>query len=790
MLNELRTFFDHSRHSLGVQGVVAPLDVLAFSGSEGLSQTFAYRIEFTSTDRDLDADTFLLKDASFSLRAPPEQLGIPGYTPPIAAPLRTLHGSITSFKRLSGSRDEAHYEVTLEPRLKLLDRARQYRIYQNQSVPEIVEQVLRRNEFEGQDFLFDLTREYPQREQTMQYGEDDLAFIQRLTAEVGIWYRFSMDARLKIDVCEFSDDQRHYLPAPPLPLRPLSSLEATGQDAVWNLQISHAVVQQQVSNRAYYYRDAGAQLDASIDQLKSPKTTYGEAYHYGEPHQKLGDAYAQDEDLESESGYFYARLAHERYLNQRIRLTGVTSSPAIAPGQVLKLDGAPQAFASGAVIVRLHSSAARDRSYEVQFEAIPYAEHICFRPDVPAKPVIAGTIPARVTSPEPNDLYGHIDMEGRYKCHFLFDRDTWPAGRESMWLRLARPYAGDTYGLHLPLIQGTEVRVAFENGDPDRPYIAHAIHDSLHPDHVTLKNYKRNVLRTPANNKLRMDDSRGKEHIKLSTEYSGKSQLNLGHLVNAQREQRGEGFELRTDGWGSVRAGRGVFISADVQPGAQGQVLHMQAAVSRLEQASEEMRTLSTDAETAKADPAQVQTQIDLLRKDLDQLKSSVLLLSAPDGIAVTSGQHLQLAAERNLILNAGNQADVSVVRRLFIGVGEGVSLFVRKLGMKLIANQGAVQIQAQNDRMELIARQGLDISSTEDEIHITAKKKIVLNAGGTYITLDPSGIESGTQGDYKVKSPHYEYLKTQAALPVDPPTMPRLTESLSRRKNQGVLSI
>lgn len=240
MLNELRTFFDHSRHSLGVQGVAAPLDVLAFTGTEGLSQTFAYRIEFTSTDRDLDADTFLLKDASFSLRAPPEQLGIPGYTPPVAAPLRTLHGSITSFKRLSGSRDEAHYEVTLEPRLKLLDRARQYRIYQNQSVPEIVEQVLRRNEFEGQDFLFDLTREYPQREQTMQYGEDDLAFIQRLTAEVGIWYRFSMDARLKIDVCEFADDQRHYLPAPPLPMRPLSSLESTGQDAVWNLQASHA----------------------------------------------------------------------------------------------------------------------------------------------------------------------------------------------------------------------------------------------------------------------------------------------------------------------------------------------------------------------------------------------------------------------------------------------------------------------------------------------------------------------------------------------------------------------
>lgn len=54
------------------------------------------------------------------------------------------------------------------------------------------------------------------------------------------------------------------------------------------------------------------------------------------------------------------------------------------------------------------------------------------------------------------------------------------------------------------------------------------LHDSAHGDHVTIRNDKRNVLRTPANNKIRLDDERGKEHIKLSTEYGGKSQLNLG----------------------------------------------------------------------------------------------------------------------------------------------------------------------------------------------------------------------------------------------------------------------
>ncbi|MEG9868234.1 type VI secretion system Vgr family protein, partial [Klebsiella pneumoniae] len=104
----------------------------------------------------------------------------------------------------------------------------------------------------------------------------------------------------------------------------------------------------------------------------------------------------------------------------------------------------------------------------------------------------------------------------------------------------------------------------------DRPYIAGVLHDSAHGDHVTIRNDKRNVLRTPANNKIRLDDERGKEHIKLSTEYGGKSQLNLGHLVDSDRQPRGEGFELRTDSRGAIRAQKGIFISADGQAQAQG----------------------------------------------------------------------------------------------------------------------------------------------------------------------------------------------------------------------------
>ncbi|WP_416425504.1 type VI secretion system tip protein VgrG [Pseudomonas sp. App30] len=755
-----RILFDHTRHRLSISQLQAPLDVLAFEGEERLSQCFTYRIEFTSTAQDITAEQVLRRGATFRLFPLPTKPLYRGHVVPPAKPLRSLRGVVTGFRRLSGSRDEARYEITLQPKLALLAHGKQYRIYQQQSVPEIVESVLRRHDFEGYEFHTQMVREFPRREQVMQFGESDLAFIERLLAEVGIWYCFFDDVRVDITVLEFHDHRRGYQFGVELPYTPPSGVANSGQDSVWALQSRHQVVEQHIDVRTYRHRDVRALLDAEVDQTRATtRTTYGEAYHFGDPYDTLGNRHVYDDDLPAETGIFYARMHHERYLTQQACLSGTTSSPTLAPRQVLTINGdAPQAFKPRIVITELRASAARDSSFIAHFQAIPYIEAGSFRPPLPPKPIMAGTVAARVTSYKANDPYSHIDLEGRYSVTFLFDRHTWPLGRESLWLRLARPYAGATHGLHLPLIPGTEVAVAFEHGDPDRPYIAHALHDSEHPDPVTLRNHKRNVLRTPANNKLRMDDTRGQEHVKLASEFGGKSQLNLGHVVDAQNKVRGGGFELRTDAHGALRAGKGVLISADEQGKAQGEVLEMASAIGRLQQAGEQLQSLSSDAEAAKATPADLQAQLNLLRDELEQLKAATVLVSAPKGIALTSGKHLQLAAHANLMANAGANADISVVKRLFMGVGQGLSVFVRKVGVKLIANQGPVSVQAQNDRLELMARHGLDITSTEDEIHITAKKKITLNAGGSYITLDPSRIEAGTEGDCFVKSAHFNY--------------------------------
>ncbi|MDU9393579.1 type VI secretion system tip protein VgrG [Pseudomonas sp. zfem002] len=764
------------------------LDVYAFEGQEYLSKPFRYTIRFTcgeprevfngvvsmtqeqflarnerkNSPLDLDMPSILNRTARFAIYGKPPKVFAWRIKNEIHEPLRELFGLITGFRRIGGSVDEGHYEITLEPRLVRLARGKRYRIFQHQSVPQIVRQILEDHGFfVNSAFRFDLKREYPRRRQVMQYGESDLAFIERLLAEVGIWYRIVFVSELKVDQVRFHDWQCHLDFGVELPCLTPSGLSSSDADAVWQLRTQHQVVEKEVFFRTYDPRQANLRLQGEVSRppgFSLPEIRYGETYEYAMPYTEMGTQTMHGYGAETESGHFFARLSQERSLNQRVLLSGTTCSPTLMPGQVLRVTGnAPQDFANRVLVHTIDVRGARNKLHTVEFSGIPYDEYICFRPQLKPKPSISGTLPARITSQNDDDLYSHIDDEGRYRVRFLFDRDEWDAGKESVWLRLARPYAGATYGLHLPLVQGTEVAVAFEQGDPDRPYIAHALHDSQHPDHVANRNNRRNVLRTPANNKLRMEDERGQEHVKLSTEHSGKSQLNLGHLVDSQRKPRGQGAELRSDGHGVFRAGSGLFLTADKQTKAQGDMLSMPEAIGQLEEALLRVQTLARNAAAAGAQ--EVDSSVpEHLKTALSQLKEAGFLVSAPAGMALVTPEHVQLSAGRTLN-GVSTDTEFSAVKNFTVAAGQAIGLFAQKLGLKFFANQGPVAIQAQNDRMDLLARQGLDITSSEDEIRITAKKKITLNCGGNHITLAPYRIEIGSPGDIEIKTPHFAYI-------------------------------
>ena len=738
-----------NRYQLDIPSCFSELDVEDFSGTEALSQLYHYEISFTSTDQNVDATQLLSKPATLimgddALQALSEQ--------------KRVHGVVTHFARIGGSADQAEYRITLAPFLSLLAKQfRTHRFFVNQSVPDVVEQILQEHSLHGWEYEFNLKQNYPKREQINQYQESDLTFIQRLLAEVGIFYFFTLQEDAQTEVVHFVDAQKGLTFGKTLPLNSPSGMSDSGVVSVWGLNIAHHVVEANVTTRDYNYRQAQNVLQsatADMTQGEGDGINYGEVYHYKLRHLDNGDKI----DSQAETANFYARLDHERFLAQQTLITGNSTDATLAPAQVMTITDSlpptlPTLLQQPILLVSASFSASRKQALMVMLLAVPYSETVCWRPPLLPRPKVSGTLTARVTSAKANDIYAWQDASGLYRVKFDADRDDKKQGQESMPVRLAKPYGGDVYGFHFPLIQGTEVAIAFHEGDPDRPYIAHAMHDSRHVDHVTEVNNTRNIIRTPANNKLRMEDKRDEEHIKLSTEYGGKSQLNLGHNVDASGVLRGEGAELRTDDWVTIRGGKGIFLSADNQPKAQGQMLEMNAAIAQLQDALQLVTSLAQSASVSGAMAADTASQQQLGRA-LAQLSSAGLLASSPAGIGLTTASNIQLSAGHTLTATAGENVDMSIFKRLTVAAGEAISLFAQKMGMKIFAARGVMDIQAQTDAMRLQSDKAMNINSVSGEIVLNAAQGITLTStGGAYIKIKDGSIEIGAPGKIDLKS-------------------------------------
>ncbi|CAH3577365.1 type VI secretion system Vgr family protein [Enterobacter roggenkampii] len=730
MDNWLALFDGQTRYFLDINDSSVKPDVLRFYGREALSEPFRWDIEFTCLQAHIPPEQVLMKYATFRMRSG-----------------KSVHGRVTRLEWLSTSKDQSHYRLTLSSRLALLGYTRQCAVFQNQSVPEVVEQVLRKHGLEGPDFEFRLERTYLPREIITQWRETDLQFIQRILSEVGIYWRTEMDDVRGLDTYIFADSQLNYRFDVRLPYSEPSGLFDGAAESVWDARTWHRVATGSVATRDYNYRTASTPMDATVS-VRNDAVTTGEHYRYAAPYRDAGDDASPEP--ETESGAFYARIHHERELNKSARIHLFSNAAHLTPGQVLEPQGdVITALQEGVVLTLVTFRGARDSRLHVSVWGMPYTERYCFRPaDIP-RPEIHGTLPARVESREKNDIYAHLDEQGRYRVKLDFDREGTEPGYGYLWLRMAKPYAGDTLGWHTPLTDGTEVAIAYSNGDIDLPYIAYALHDSEHPDHVNRDNHTRNVLRTPANNKLRMEDKRGEEHIKLATEY-GKTQLNSGHLVDAQGQRRGTGSELRTDKWGTIRAGKGLFVSADAQPKAQGEALDRDAALKEIDRLNQQLQQLEIAAEQAQALKADVDSQIKMFEQRLKPLNEA-LLMSAPEGMALTSGEHLQMTAAKNVAINAGGDISIGTMGNMTVLAGEKLGLFARTGQLSLKASEGPVDVQAQNASLRLFAEQKLTLSSASD-ISFAGKKRITLIGGGSYLRLEAGKVEYGTTAMYMRK--------------------------------------
>ncbi len=715
---------------LGVVGTpsAAGLSVETFRAREAIGEPYLIPITLTHPD-ELDRADYVGRDATFTI-----DYG-DGNAP------RNFSGYILHFSKLKTTDDFRSYKITVVPHIRRLDDGPSTRIYQRKSAPEAIESILRARGFRGHEFDFKLRRKYPQLDFRFQYGQSDLQYIRMLMEKNGIYFYF-VEGEFG-DVMVFADDIDHYIYQPELKVlyREMSGM-ISDELAVSELKTHASVVPQSFLVADYNPDKAWERYKAEANIAEKDTTTSGQPYVYGTHH------------LDQAGARWEAQLRHEAAIAWQVIYEGKSNILELRPGRILRMDQALPDAPNGQVIIEVTHSGGRQRSYYNRYKAIPSERRFRLPLREHTWPKIGGTLTARITSPG-KYKYAYVTPQGYYPVRFDCDFAPWNPGGESVPLRLAKPFAGALQtGFHFPLIDGTEVGIAFIDGNPDKPYIAHAHHHSQATDLITNQDrwLSRNVIRTQSNNKLRMEDWEGEEHVKISTEHSGKSQLTLGHMVDGKRQKRGEGFELRTSsGHGAIRAGKGLYISAYDQPKASGQQLEMKQAQAVLESALTQMKVLAEMVRTAQAQLADIKAQETLKDAALTELRASAVLIAAPAGIALATPESVQHSAGKNVTVTAGSSIDAGAIENVTIAAGQVVSLFANEGGMRLIAAQGNNQLQAQHGDIECIAAENITVLASNGNVEINAKGSLTLRCGGAEIKLQDGNIELSCPGDVKL---------------------------------------
>ncbi|MCH2000266.1 type VI secretion system Vgr family protein [Acinetobacter seifertii] len=392
---------------------------------------------------------------------------------------------------------------------------------------------------------------------------------------------------------------------------------------------------------------------------------------------------------------------------------------------------------------------------------------------------------AKVVGPEGEEIY--VDEWGRIKVRFLFTRNddhshdggagTNNNDTDSAWIDVLTPWAGEGYGARfLPRI-GEIVVIDFFNGDIDRPFVMGRIHEAQRqptkfdnkgklPDTKKLSGIRSKEVSGGGFGQLRFDDTPGQISTQLQSSH-GASQLNLGKLSHpkdkAESEDRGEGFELRTDQWGALRAGQGLLVSTYKQDNAKGEHLDAEVAKKQLEGSQTNSKALSDIAKNQKTDEIESIEQLkdfaSQIQQQIAKFEKALLLLSSPDGIALSTSEDIHISADAQINQIAGDSINISTQKNVIAHAQNRLSLFAAQSGLKAVAAQGKVEIQAQADALDVLSKLGITISSTDDKVIISSPKEVKITGGSSQITLNGSGIFPKTGGKFQVNAGQHLFM-------------------------------
>ncbi len=444
--------------------VQLPVEGLLFwklSGREALSETFALTLTLLGTDARLDRSTLLGQPVTITI--PTQSLLSPRY----------INGKITkvgvSAVELSGSR-YAVYELIVEPDLWPMTRDRNLRIFQGQTVPQIVKTLLGECQVNIEDRLVSSYRVW---EYCVQYQESSFDFISRLMELEGITYYFKHEAdRHTLVLTDSATQHEPFNGYEMIPYHMTPSGGSTDEEGISQWALADSVTPGIYSLDDYDFRKPNAWLFKAQQNPNSPKPGGIDVYDW------------PGRFVEHGHGEFYARIRQERWQVEHQEIHATATAMGIAPGYTFALLNAPFFSDNGEYLTtaahyqfeenRYASGADGFTIHRIDFSVIPTS--VVFRPaQATPWPRTFGPQTARVVGPEGESIW--TDKYGRVKVKFHWDRLAKGDDTSSSWIRVSSAWAGQGYGsVQIPRV-GDEVVIDFINGDPDRPIITGRVYN-------------------------------------------------------------------------------------------------------------------------------------------------------------------------------------------------------------------------------------------------------------------------------------------------------------------------
>jgi type VI secretion system secreted protein VgrG len=550
--------------------------------------------------------------------------------------LRRVCGIVTEARAGDADGGLAAYELVLRDAFAIMDKRSNSRVFRYRSELDIVqalcEEWRRANTLLGSAFeleldpLFDL-RQFPAREQTMQYNESDAAFIQRLLRRRGIAWLFRPGRgraspagpareRSPAHTLVLFSDPRGLARNGAGSVRYHRDAEAGGRDTITAWSAARRLRPGLVTRHSWDYKHPdGQQFMSAASEGKADQGPAGtrlaatlDDYLVEMPH--AGD--------DVEDHWRLGRVRMQRHEFESKCFHGEGSVRALCAGEYFSLEGHPEIDRHPAaerefVVTELHVVADNnlpreltergrrllpaplagcgDARVQVRFTAVRRGVAI-----VPAfDPRSALPHPqlqsALVVGPPGEEV--HCDALGRVKIRFPGMRaadheHAHGAGAsggpaDSAWVRVASNWAGGASGsrqqsgaIGLPRV-GTEVLVAFLGGDPDRPIVLAQLYNGRAtppafagagelPGNRYLSGSRSHEIGGTRGSQLRFDDTRGEISAQLASDHAN-SELNLGWLACPRHggagAPRGEGAELRSDAAVALHGAQGLLLSAE-----------------------------------------------------------------------------------------------------------------------------------------------------------------------------------------------------------------------------------